>query len=116
MNRVENEKIGLRLKACRKHMDYTLEQLAEKVNVSPQFLAGIESGKKGMSFHTLDKLCSCLCISADYLLFGQDEKQSDDELICILQNVDKKYYPHLKHILRDAVEMITDAEKEKRKP
>lgn len=116
MNRVQNEKIGLRMKERRKYMNYTLEQLAEKMNVSPQFLASIESGKKGMSFRTLDKLCSCLCITSDYLLFGEEGKQSDDELIRMLQNVNKKYYSYLKNILRDTIELILRAENKDKDP
>jgi len=51
-------------------MNLTREEFAEKANISPQFLAEIENGKKGMSVDTLYKICKNLSISADYILFG----------------------------------------------
>jgi transcriptional regulator with XRE-family HTH domain len=51
-------------------MNLTREEFAEKANISPQFLAEIENGKKGMSVDTLYKICKNLSMSADYILFG----------------------------------------------
>lgn len=62
--------IGKRLRRHRENMNFTREEFAEKANISPQFLAEIENGKKGMSVDTLYKICRNLSISADYILFG----------------------------------------------
>lgn len=62
--------IGKRLRRHRENMNLTREEFAEKANISPQFLAEIENGKKGMSVDTLYKICKNLSISADYILFG----------------------------------------------
>ena len=62
--------IGKRLRRQREKLNMTREQFAEKANISPQFLAEIENGKKGMSVDTLYKICKNFSLSADYLLFG----------------------------------------------
>lgn len=63
--------IGKRLRKQREKLNLTREEFAEKANISPQFLAEIENGKKGMSVTTLYKICNNFNLSADYLLFGR---------------------------------------------
>lgn len=63
--------IGKRLRKQREKLNMTREEFAEKANISPQFLAEIENGKKGMSVNTLYKICNNYNLSADYLLFGR---------------------------------------------
>ncbi len=71
--------IGKRLRKKREKMNLIREEFAENAGISPQFLAEIENGKKGMSVSTLYKICVNFNISADYLLFGHlsSEKLSD---------------------------------------
>ena len=65
------EQIGRRVRGVRTQFKLTREQFAEKVGISPQFLAEIENGKKGMSAETLFKLCTAFDISSDYILLGR---------------------------------------------
>ena len=64
------QQIGKRLRRQREKINMSREAFAEKANISPQFLAEIENGKKGMSVDTLYKICKNFSLSADYLLFG----------------------------------------------
>ena len=68
-----NLEIGERVKEKRKELKYTREALAEILDISPQFLAQIECGKRGMSFSTLRRLCRVLGVSCDYLIMGRGE-------------------------------------------
>lgn len=61
---------GKRIRRCRERLGYTREQFAEHVAISPQFLAEIENGKKGMSAETLYKICTRFNLSANYILLG----------------------------------------------
>lgn len=54
----------------RKNLNLTRENFSKKINISPQFLAEIENGKKGMYIETLYKIYTIFGISSDYLLFG----------------------------------------------
>lgn len=63
--------IGGRLKYHRTRLDFTVEQLAESVELTPRYIQEVERGKVGMSLTTLKKLCAALSVSADALLFGE---------------------------------------------
>lgn len=77
MKELSLDLVGKRLRRIRTQMEFTREQFAEQVGISPQFLAEIENGKKGMSADTLYKICTCFDLSADYVLLG---KTSADHL------------------------------------
>lgn len=61
-------RVGKRVREARKSMLLTQEELAEKIDVSPGFLAMIEVGKRIPSVMTLTKLCRALGISADIIM------------------------------------------------
>lgn len=65
-----NREIGLRVRALREQQSLSRERLAEAANLSVQFLADIETGRKGMTVLTLRKLAVALRCSADELIFG----------------------------------------------
>lgn len=60
--------LGKNVRRARNKMNLTREKLAEEINVSPRFLADVESGKTGVSLSTLKNICLVLNISADNLL------------------------------------------------
>jgi len=66
--------IGQRIRDYRVKNHYTQAQFAELIDISINFLSGIENGKKGMSQETICKLCEQFNLSADYLLFGKEEQ------------------------------------------
>ena len=71
MKELSLDLVGKRLRRVRTQMEFTREQFAEQVGISPQFLAEIENGKKGMSADTLYKICTRFDLSADYILLGK---------------------------------------------
>ena len=71
MSELSLELVGTRLRRARTQLELTREQFAEQVGISPQFLAEIENGKKGMSADTLYKICTRFDLSSDYLLLGK---------------------------------------------
>jgi len=71
MDRTVLTQIGKRIRRSREQLNLTREQFAEQVQISPQFLAELENGKKGMSADTLYKICQRFRLSADYMLFGE---------------------------------------------
>ena len=65
-----NSAVGRRLRCRREDLALTREKLAEYADISVQFLADIETGRKGMTVQTLRKLALALHCSADDLVFG----------------------------------------------
>ena len=62
--------IGHRILQRRTQMGLTQEALAEKADLTPQFVSYAESGKRAMRPENLLKLAAALEVSADYLLTG----------------------------------------------
>lgn len=104
MNKKLNSEIGSRILDLRRNKKLTREQLSEKAEISTQFLADIESGKKGMSAATLYKICLALCVSADYLLFGYIENKS--RIAEIISSLPEKQRASAEKILSAFVEAL----------
>ena len=60
--------MGDRIKEVRKKHDLTQEQLAEKLDISVEYVSQIERGIKIPSMQIFIKLVEVLDVSADYLL------------------------------------------------
>ena len=73
--------MGTRIAQRRKELHLTQEQLAEQVGVSLQTISCIELGKKAIRPENLAKVCSCLGITADYVLYGKRNKEYMSETI-----------------------------------
>ena len=108
-----NIEMGARIKEKRKSMNYTREVFSEMIDISPQFLAEIESGKKGMSFSTLVKICRCLGVSCDYLILGREGRETPGRIEEMLSGLDEKYLPVAEDMLGSLLRTITLAESDK---
>ncbi len=62
--------MGKRISERRRKMGLTQEALAEKGDMTTQFVSYAESGKRAMRPENLLKISSALGVSADYLLTG----------------------------------------------
>lgn len=65
------QEIGRRIMERRKKLGLTQEALAEKAEVTAQFVSYAEAGKRTMRPENLMKMASALEVSADYLLTGE---------------------------------------------
>ena len=66
-----NIAIGNRIKLARENMGWTQEELAEKLDLSTQFISTIERGVAGASLGTVIRLCDVLNVSSEWLLCGK---------------------------------------------
>ena len=80
-----NIQIGEQVRIAREQAKLTQEALAERIEVSPQYISDLERGVVGIALTTLKKLCCALGVSSDQILFGT---QSQERGI-ILSNVSK---------------------------
>ena len=64
------QEVGRRIAERRKQLGMTQEMLAERGDMTPQFVSYAEAGKRAMRPENLLKLASSLGVSADYLLTG----------------------------------------------
>ncbi len=65
-----NIQIGEQVRIAREQAKMTQEMLAEKIDVSPQYISDLERGVVGIALPTLKKLCTTLGVASDQILFG----------------------------------------------
>ncbi|SHJ59451.1 helix-turn-helix domain-containing protein [Paramaledivibacter caminithermalis] len=107
-------KMGKRIRNQRERFGMTRDEFAEQINISPQFLAEIENGKKGMSYVTLYKICDRFNISADYILMGRERTNNIPTLAGdILSNIPNTYLPMVEDVLRSFIQVIAKAKSER---
>lgn len=94
------EALGKRIRAQRKQLKMTQEELAEKAEISNSFLGHIERGTRKASLDTLVKICNALKASPNLLL--------QDSLDDGLMDVEVSYSPSQKRLLREIGEKIFD--------
>ena len=81
------EETGNRIYMLRKTRGLTRERLAEMADISVQFLADIEKGRKNMTITTLRKLSAALMVSTDHIVNGTTDavSSSDEELLYLFR-------------------------------
>ena len=67
---LDQREMGRRIRDRREAMGLSREDLAELLGVSPQFIADVEYGNKGLSIKRLYLLSQVLGVTADYILAG----------------------------------------------
>ena len=75
-----NLEVGKRITEKRKDRGLTREKLSELADVSVQFLADIEKGRKSMTVSTLRRIAAALGVTTDYIVNGI-EQFSENEYI-----------------------------------
>ena len=101
----ENADYGKRIRNLREYQKLSRERLAELANISTQFLADIETGKKGMSAHTLKKICSALHVSSDSIIFGR-ENSSLSELEAMFASIPDEKKEAMQIIIQKMITMF----------
>lgn len=83
-DKLEQIERGKRIKYIREnelHMSKT--KLAKEIGVSGQFLGLVEDGKGNLVYKSIRKLRDLSGHSADYILFGLDDKTLEKTKLCV---------------------------------
>lgn len=102
---IVNREIGLRLRRLREGRNLSREQLAEAADISVQFLADIETGRKGMTVQTLRKLVLALRCSADELILGHS--LASENHLATLPPALLHLTPHQAHMVEEILDLVT---------
>lgn len=86
--------IGNNMRKIRKEKNLTLQQIADKMNCSPQNIAQYENGKRMPKLETLQKIASVLDVDINKLL-GNERFPFEPELRETYVNFDNKERHHL---------------------
>ena len=89
---VKYKEFGLRVREARKNKRLTMYELSEKINITENFLARIESNNGKAGLGTIVKICNELNISMDYLFQDSLHEMNVETLnIETLNEPDKKF-------------------------
>ena len=107
--------VGNRIMTLRKELGYSRERLAELADISVQFLADIEKGRKNMTITTLKKLCSALRVTTDYIISGTGSlnNETETELLEICKTLSHEQQKNAVRLLRVFTDAIDAADNNK---
>lgn len=107
---IQNIEVGRRITEIRQKRGYTRERLSELADISVQFLADIEKGRKSMTINTLRKISAALLVSTDYIVNGTSDQENSDyiNIISILSTFSDKNKKQAEKILTAFAEAIND--------
>ncbi len=91
----------------------TQEQLSELLDVTPQYLSGVERGAVGLSVPVLMRLCSILLVSSDYILTGDTEYSDVTSITARLSRLPSEHIHNVEEILNRYVEGVAIAQRYK---
>lgn len=91
--------VGQRIYNLRRSRGYTREKLAELADISVQFLADIEKGKKNMTVTTLRKISSALSVTTDYIVNGTPEESDCTYMMSIFNALSPENKIHAQNLI-----------------
>lgn len=100
--------IGKRVRDMREKQNYTREDFSELADISVQFIAEIETGKKNMSTNSLFKVSKALHVSSDYLVFGNDTKSDFSEIEAVLSGLSQNDLKFVEELLITFVKAVSE--------
>ena len=98
------KEIGRRIMERRKKLGLTQEALAEKGDVTTQFVSYAEAGKRAMRPENLLKISDALGVSADYLLTGDIV---DKDLLLISEKI-RRLTPSQLRLVENLIDACSD--------
>ncbi|MBD5129134.1 MAG: helix-turn-helix transcriptional regulator [Ruminococcaceae bacterium] len=100
-----SELVGKRINDARKNLGCSREKLAEKADISVQFLADIEKGRKSMTVNTLRRLAAALNVTTDFIVNGT-ETTPTDHISALLNSLTPYHRTQAEKLLAVFVETI----------
>ena len=101
--------LGEQIRKQRKLKKYTLEQLAEILDVSTTFIGQIERAKGVPSLETLVKIANALDVSIDSLLFENlNNKSGDIHFIKKITELTETFTPREKNLVLKNIEIMNE--------
>lgn len=102
----QNIEVGGRITNLRIKRGYTRERLSELADVSVQFLADIEKGRKSMTVATLRRISAALLVTTDYIVNGTPEQDDNSAILSIINTLSEKNKKQAEKILTAFAEAV----------
>ncbi len=106
MVHINNEMLGNVIKEARQHSGLTMEEIADRVGITPRYLYRIENEGKKPSFDILYALIRELSIAPDLIFYPEKPKKDSEieSLIRQLYNCDERSLKVIKATVSSLIE------------
>ncbi|MBE6981726.1 MAG: helix-turn-helix domain-containing protein [Ruminococcaceae bacterium] len=101
-----NIQIGEQVRIAREYAQLTQEMLAERIDVSPQYISDLERGVVGIALPTLKKLCTSLGVASDQILFGKLAEERGSVLSNLCNRLTEEQFSILLEIINCYVKAV----------
>lgn len=105
-----NVQIGEQIKIARERAKITQECLAERIEVSPQYVSDLERGVVGVSVTTLKRICVALSVSSDQILFGASATNDFSPLLEQCKSLSREQFLLLCEIIEKYIKAVSITE------
>ena len=99
--------IGKRIQNARLETKLTQEQLAEKLQISTNYLSKVETGREKPNLEMIDRICNNLNVSLPFLLTGVVE-ESDTYMQSDISSLLQKCSPAKTKLIYDIISRIAE--------
>lgn len=104
-----NVEVGYRIRSIRESLNMSRDCFSELCNISESFLSDVERGNKGITSKTIIKICEKTNVSADYLLFGNTQQDSNvSVLLELFSKLDNRYVFHATNMLKEYLQAVIE--------
>lgn len=101
-----NIAIGNRIRISREKSGLTQEELAERLDLSTQFISTIERGVAGASLETVINLCDVLNVSCEWLLRGRTVTPNVDNIAAKLVTLSPAQLSAVDRLIDDLMTLV----------
>ncbi|BBI31334.1 helix-turn-helix domain-containing protein [Cohnella abietis] len=99
--------IGYRIKKAREDKGITQETLAESMDVSNAYISKIERGRTPVNLDNLDKICTVLETTTDYILRGTSTTNDEymrNEIIDMLEGCSPEKIKLIANVIKPIID------------
>jgi len=101
-----NVQIGEQVRAAREAAKLTQENLAERIDVSTQYVSDLERGVVGVSIPTLKRICFALGVTSDQILFAAQPENDITAIADKCKSLSKEQFTLLTRIIENYIDAI----------
>lgn len=107
---INNINVGMRIAETRKRRNYSREKLSELADISVQFIADVEKGRKTMTVTTLRRIAAALNVTTDYIVNGTEPYSENAYINTILNSLSQYNRAQAEKLLAVFVETLNQKE------
>ncbi|MBT3199182.1 MAG: helix-turn-helix transcriptional regulator [Phycisphaerales bacterium] len=92
---ISKKKLGDEIRQVRKGLSWTQQELAEKTDVTVNYISLLENGHRGIGIDKLDRFAEVFGIPSSFLVMLSEESKKPDAFLVLIQETIREAIPLL---------------------